>query len=194
MTFILAARYRAPRALALTACIGFTLLTLAAATAPAWAQPLIYPAKGQSAQQQDRDRYECHDWARTQSGYDPSQPAAVAMAAASAPTTAPTSAGKPAGAGTTASGMATGAMGAAAVAELTHHDAGRAAAIGALGGGLAQRVRQQQQQAAQSQQAGAQQQQQAQAALQQQAARQQQRSTYERAVAACMEGRGYTVK
>jgi hypothetical protein len=193
MTFIPASRTLAPRALALTACISVALLTLVAATAPAWAQPLVYPAKGQSAQQQDRDRYECHEWARAQSGYDPSQPATMATAPASAPGTTSTAAGRPAG--STASGMATGAMGAAAVAELTHHDAGRAAAIGALGGGLAQRMRQQQ--AAQAQQASAQQQQQAQATQQQQqvqAARQQQRSTYERGMAACLEGRGYNVK
>ncbi|MBI5716769.1 MAG: hypothetical protein HZC37_03685 [Burkholderiales bacterium] len=176
--------------------LALTFLTLAAATAPAWAQPLIYPARGQSAQQQDRDRYECHEWARAQSGYDPSQPAAVAMAPASAPTPAPTGAGRSAGSSATAGGMAIGAMGAAAVAELTHHDAGRAAAVGALGGGLAQRIRQQQAAQAQpsAQQQQQQQQQQALAMQQQQAMRQQQRSTYERAMAACLEGRGYTVK
>jgi hypothetical protein len=194
MSFIPRSGARAPRLLAATACISLAILTLAAATAPAWAQPLIYPSKGQSAQQQDRDRYECHEWARAQSGYDPSQPAAMATAPASAPNTTSSATARPTG--STASGMATGAMGAAAVAELTHHDAGRAAAIGALGGGLAQRMRQQQ--AAQAQQASAQQQQQTQATqqqqLQQQAARQQQRSTYERGMAACLEGRGYTVK
>ena len=37
-------------------------------------QIVIYPAKGQSPEQQERDRYECHVWAVQQSGFDPSQP------------------------------------------------------------------------------------------------------------------------
>ncbi|HWW19984.1 MAG TPA: hypothetical protein VNZ06_04200 [Steroidobacteraceae bacterium] len=36
-------------------------------------QIVVYPAKGQSAEQLDRDRYECHVWAVQQSGFDPSQ-------------------------------------------------------------------------------------------------------------------------
>jgi len=32
---------------------------------------IAYPAKGQSAEQQSRDRYECHTWAVSQSGFDP---------------------------------------------------------------------------------------------------------------------------
>jgi ADP-ribosylglycohydrolase len=82
-------------------------------------------------------------------------------------------------------------MGGAAVAELTHHDAGRGAAAGAIGGAVIQRVKQQQ--AAQQQQAKQQAAQQ-QASQQQASARSQQRATYERAMGACMEGRGYTVK
>ena len=31
-----------------------------------------YPNAGQSEQQQADDRFECHDWASRQSGYDPS--------------------------------------------------------------------------------------------------------------------------
>ena len=34
----------------------------------------VYPAKGQSQAQQDKDRYECHTWAVQQTGYDPSNP------------------------------------------------------------------------------------------------------------------------
>jgi hypothetical protein len=34
----------------------------------------FYPVRGQSAEQQDRDRYECYLWARKQTGYDPSRP------------------------------------------------------------------------------------------------------------------------
>ncbi len=32
---------------------------------------IAYPAKAQSAEQQSRDRYECHSWAVGQSGFDP---------------------------------------------------------------------------------------------------------------------------
>ena len=35
----------------------------------------IYPKNGQSDQQQASDRYECHSWARQQTGFDPTQPA-----------------------------------------------------------------------------------------------------------------------
>ena len=38
------------------------------------AQVVAYPAQGQSDQQLDRDRYECHVWAVKQSGFDPSVP------------------------------------------------------------------------------------------------------------------------
>jgi len=30
--------------------------------------PFVYPQRGQSAQQQDKDAYECYGWARSQSG------------------------------------------------------------------------------------------------------------------------------
>lgn len=137
--------------------------------------PVIYPAKGQSAQQLDKDKYECHDWARRQSGFDPTQ----AQAAAATPAT-----GTAQGSGNAAGGMAAGAMGGAAVAELSHHDAGRGAAIGALGAAALTRAKQ----------AQARQQQQQQQAQQQQAARAQQRSVYERSFAACLEARGYSVR
>jgi hypothetical protein len=35
----------------------------------------IYPKNGQSEQQQAQDRYECHSWASSQTGFDPTQPA-----------------------------------------------------------------------------------------------------------------------
>jgi hypothetical protein len=43
-------------------------------------QVFAYPQRGQSADQQARDRYECHSWAAGQSGYDPSQPPPGALA------------------------------------------------------------------------------------------------------------------
>jgi hypothetical protein len=34
----------------------------------------VYPAHGQSEEQQSTDRYECHSWASQQTGFDPTQP------------------------------------------------------------------------------------------------------------------------
>ena len=39
----------------------------------------IYPNKGQSQKQQDKDKYECYGWAKQQTGFDPmAQPTATA--------------------------------------------------------------------------------------------------------------------
>ncbi len=37
-------------------------------------QLYIYPKRGQSEAQQAKDRYECHRWAASQTGFDPTQP------------------------------------------------------------------------------------------------------------------------
>jgi len=42
-------------------------------TALAQSQPIIYPAKGQSQQQMEKDKYECYTWAKGQTGFDPMQ-------------------------------------------------------------------------------------------------------------------------
>ena len=38
------------------------------------AQPYVYPARGQSAQQQEFDRGQCYSWAVQQTGFDPANP------------------------------------------------------------------------------------------------------------------------
>jgi hypothetical protein len=38
--------------------------------APASNQFFVYPKNGQSAEQQEKDRYECHRWAVDQTGFD----------------------------------------------------------------------------------------------------------------------------
>jgi hypothetical protein len=45
---------------------------------PAVASLFVYPKNGQSAGQQATDRYECHRWAKDQTGFDPTQPGGVA--------------------------------------------------------------------------------------------------------------------
>jgi len=73
--------------LSTAALVGTTALLLAACAADparepgvprqdvmASAQVYFYPGRGQSAEQQDRDRYECYLWSRKQTGFDPSSP------------------------------------------------------------------------------------------------------------------------
>ena len=51
------------------------LLTLSAVLmADAGAQQYVYPAKGQSPEQQKRDESACYSWAVQQSGFDPAKP------------------------------------------------------------------------------------------------------------------------
>jgi hypothetical protein len=150
--------------------IGMT--TWALALAAAAQQPIVYPARGQSAQRQNSDTAECQLWAKQTTGVDP---VVIAQQSANQPATAPHQGGALRGA---AGGAALGAMGGAIAG-----DAGKGAAIGAVvgtaGGGLRQRRRNEA--AAQQQQAG-------------QQATSQQMATFNRAVGACMTGRGYTVQ
>jgi len=55
----------------------------AAAQPPAVTDLIAYPKNGQSTEQQAKDKYECHAWAVTQSGFDPTQGATAAAAAPS---------------------------------------------------------------------------------------------------------------
>ena len=65
------------------------MLALSAAlVSQAAAQQFVYPAKGQSPQQQKSDEAECYTWAVQQSGVDPAKPQPQPQAAAP-PTTAP---------------------------------------------------------------------------------------------------------
>ncbi|HQR53651.1 MAG TPA: YMGG-like glycine zipper-containing protein [Burkholderiales bacterium] len=136
----------------------------------AYAQkPIVYPAKGQSAQQQQRDDGDCYVWAKNNTGIDPA-------VVASAP---PPPSGSTVGGGERVRGAAGGAAGGAVIGAIAG-DAGKGAAIGAVagtmgGGRQARQNRSAQQQAAASGQ-------------------QQQIQTFYRAYAACMEGRGYTIK
>ena len=134
----------------------------------AWAQQYVYPAKGQSPDQQKKDESACYQWAVQQTGIDPSKPVA-------APPPPPTTA-----TGTTPGAGARGAARGAVVGEVVGGDASTGAAVGAA----AARGQSRRQNAAASQQQ--------QAAAQQ--ATSQQQATFAKARAACLEGRGYTVK
>jgi hypothetical protein len=49
-----------------------------AAQDPVGTDLIAYPKNGQTADQQSKDKYECHRWATTQSGFDPTQGATAA--------------------------------------------------------------------------------------------------------------------
>ena len=147
--------------------LGISLVVLLSAT-PAQSQQFVYPAKGQSAQQQKTDEAQCHTWAVQQSKYDPTKPP---PAAAKPPTTA---------SGTTPGAGVRGAARGAIVGEVVGGDAGAGAAAGAV----AARGQSRRQNAAQAQQ-------QKQAATQQDQAGM---ASYQKARGACLEGRGYSVK
>jgi hypothetical protein len=152
----------------LLACL-MALSLLWVAVARAQNNPVIYPARGQSPQQQEKDKYECYTWAKNQTGFDPMQ----AHQAAPPPSS---------GGHEVLKGGAVGAAGGAAVGAIAG-SAGKGAAIGAVGGalfgGIKKHQKKQQQEEVQQQQA---------------ASIAAGRSEYNRAYAACLEGRGYTVK
>jgi len=148
-----------------------TLAALAAALSPAaYAQdPYVYPAKNQSSQQTEKDKYACYSWAKGKTGFDPMQQ----PTASSAP---------PPQKGGALRGAAGGAAAGAAVGAIAGN-AGKGAAIGAASGGIIGGARRRQSQREQENWA-----------QQESANYQNRRAEYNRAWGACMEGKGYTVK
>ena len=139
--------------------------------APAMAQQMyIYPTQNQSPDQQSRDRYDCHIWAVQQTGVDPTNP----QMAAAPPSQEAQQGGLLRGG---ARGAAVGAVGGAIAG-----DAGKGAAIGAVTGALIGGFRRRDQQRRQEQAQRQYEQYQSQAV-----------GAYNRAIAACLRGRGYTV-
>lgn len=150
---------------------------LALHVVPALAQEMyVYPAKGQSKQQTESDKFACYTWAKQQTGFDP-----MKMAQATSP---PPSAEAPQGG--LLRGGARGAAG-GAIGGAIAGNAGKGAAIGAAVGGLfgGIRRREQEKQEAQEQQKWAQ---------EQAVTYSQNRKAYDRAYKACLEGKGYTVQ
>ena len=156
--------------------VAFYVVTLMTVPPVFSQEPFVYPDKGQSAEQQEKDKYECYTWAKGQTGFDPMQ---VPTATAPPP-------GQEAPEGGVARGAARGAavgLAAGAIAD----DAGKGAAIGAASGALigGMRRRDQQRQQQQAEQQWAQ---------EQTANYANQRNNYNRAYSVCLEGRGYSVK
>jgi YMGG-like Gly-zipper len=149
------------------------------ANAATGADIYVYPAKGQSERQLDRDRYECHGWAGKHTGYDPSQqPPSFQKVQVTLP---PDHRGA-------VNGAVTGAVIGATVSA--PHDSAEGAMIGAVAGAVIGAVSDT---ARARETAGL--------ASRQTAAEQAERARiekqaydYRRAITACLEGRGYTVK
>jgi len=155
------------RTVALTSALSLVL------AGPSVAQDLvIYPAEGQSQQQIDQDKYECYTWAKNQTGFDPLQ--------SSSPSTQ-TSDQQSVGGGV-AKGALVGGLAGLAIGAIAD-DAGKGAAIGAIGGGVLGGLRRSNQN-----------EQQQQAQQQQTASYNAQMDAYTRNYAACLEGRGYSVR
>jgi len=150
--------------------VGVAVLLVAALATDAHAQQLyVYPAKGQSKDQQNNDEAACYRFARGQSGFDPMQ---APQATSAEPETK----------GSVGGGLFKGALLGTAVGAIAG-DAGKGAAIGAVAGGLFGGMRRHESRVDQQQWSD-----------QQAANYQQNRSNYNRAYAACLEGRGYTVQ
>jgi hypothetical protein len=141
----------------------------------------VYPTSGQSSEQLNRDRYECYLWGVKQSGFDPSQ---TSLAPHQRVEVVPV---QPSGANTVA-GAITGAVLGAVIAG--PRDAGGGAIVGGVLGGAAGAASDAQREARINQVQGRYDQREAarMARLEEQA------SNYRRALTACLEGRGYTVK
>jgi hypothetical protein len=161
--------------LGLAACVTPPPRTVRVA-APPPQKIFVYPTNGQSPEQTDRDRYECHVWAVQQTGVDPSRSDAnpyerVVVQPANPP----------------GSGTAVGAIGGAILGALIAgpRNAGAGLLIGGATGAIVgtasdanaqQQAQQTQQQINQSMATG-----------------RAHADSYRRALGACLQGRGYTI-
>jgi hypothetical protein len=133
----------------------------------------IFPAKDQTAQQQQKDETYCYDWAIKNSGVDPLNREEVK----------PDSNAVTGREGEVVVGGAKGAAAGLAIGAIAG-DAGKGAAIGAVAGGLAGRGARKEKQAQQKQQSE-------QTAK---TANQSQIDAFTKAYKACLTGKGYTVQ
>jgi len=126
----------------------------------------VYPSRGQSSRQQARDEHECSSWAIRKTGFDPSRPPPATVQ----PDTKVTGSGA----------RVAGAAGGAIIGGVAGGNAGTGALVGGALGGLTKRAmnhrdaRRQNEAASQQHQAGM--------------------AAYAQARAACLTGRGYSVK
>jgi hypothetical protein len=141
----------------------------------------VYAAKQQPPDQQQYDEMDCYNWAKSQTSIDPMGPATAVQQVEK---------GENEAKGSRLKGAGRGALGGAVIGGIAG-DAGKGAAIGATVGTMrgGRQVRQ-------GKKAAEEEYQQAQAQAQQQAAAtdKQKISTFKKAFAACVQGRGYSVQ
>jgi len=153
------------------------LLMVAFSSIPTIGQELyVYPKDGQSKEQMEKDKYDCHLWAKKETGFDPHAPIPQK----------PTSSQVETSSGSVGKKVVGGAM-VGGIAGSLGGKAGQGAAVGAATGGLVGGVKQRNSQNVQRQ--AEQQQAEAQAA-----ALNQKRAEFNRAFTACMEAKNYTIK
>ena len=133
---------------------------------------MVFPNADQSAEQQQQDEFTCYNWGKDQTGFDPMAP--------------PTATEAPPQQSAQKGGMGRGAVRGAAVGQIVGGDSDstwKGAAAGAAVGGMRRNDQKRQEEAEQQQ--WEQEQQQIYA---------EKRNRYNRAYAACMEGKDYTVR
>ncbi len=156
--------------------------------ARAFAQDMyVYPAKGQSEQQLSTDRYQCHRWAVTETGFDPTD-----LGEAGPPRAVRVPVPENKAAGATGKGAIAGAL---AGAVLGHGDdklknTAIGAAVGAAVGGAVEANGQMDAQDKARDEAR----ERADEMNRTKAEKSMRRANYRRALTACLEGRGYTVR
>jgi hypothetical protein len=136
----------------------------------------VFPSRGQSNEQMQRDKVECQIWARQQTGFDPLQASGF-----SAP---PPAASGSVGGGVVRGGAAGAAVG--AVGGAIGGNVGTGAAIGAATGALFGGMRRSDQNRREAEATR-------QWAQQENAAQADARDRFNRAFRTCLEGKGYTV-
>ena len=133
---------------------------------------IIYPAKGQTTEQQTTDEQQCYDWAKSQTGIDPQAPP---------PPPAESAESKSAG-GQRVKGAARGAAAGAIVGEVADNDADEGAKIGAAAGVVAGGRQARKDKRATEEQVKA----------DTAASQTQRQETFKKAMGTCLQGRGYT--
>jgi hypothetical protein len=155
---------------------------LIAISSSAVAEQYIFPAEGQSHEQQEQDEYTCHKWAVDETGFNPMN---ASTSTSSEYTSAPTNTSATPGSGMR--GAVAGGVAGAVIADIgdndTDHGAQRGAAIGLVS--ARRHSRRSNEQAAQQQQAQQQ---------QTQSYSDAEEDNYFNANEACLEAKGYSVK
>ena len=181
------------RKLAIVVLISLATVSLAAAqTQPTGQKTLaatlgvfVYPAKGQTAEQQSQDEVQCYNWAVQNTGTDPFDLAKQAQQQQQAEQAQQQASqvGKGAGAKGAVGGAAAGAL----IGEIASDDPGKGAAYGAAAGAIAARRRGKRAQKEAEKQVEQQ-------AQQQQQYTQKQMDDFKKAFGVCLEANDYMVK